>query len=117
MKISYVVSMTAQELKAVEAIMAEVKPSFKLQKGEMTFSQKSRLEYTLVKFKLKRTLKMEVSMEVSEEYLQWAADTVTRMAPLIRGLVPQFQNLQDEALKAVLAIPEDDDAVFESSES
>jgi hypothetical protein len=107
MKVSYVVTLNAQELKSVARIMKEIAPTEALKQGTLKITQKSKLASTLVKFKLKRTAKLEMEMEVSEDYLAWYADSVERLAPLVRGLIPQMVNLGEEAKKCATRAPQD----------
>lgn len=107
MKVSYTVTLNAAELKSLERILKEMAPSEALKQGSMKITQKSKLTSTLVKFKLKRTAKLEMEMEISEDYLDWYADSVERLAPLVRGLIPQVANLGEEVLKCGIRAPQD----------
>ena len=115
MKVSYVITVTATELRALERVIKEVKGvGTPLKQGEFKISQKSKLSSALLKFKLKRTARLEVSCVLSEEYALWVADTVERLAPLVRGLIPQLANLGEETVKCGKNIPTDTAVVTES---
>lgn len=114
MKVSYAITLNAAELKAAERILKEINPAQGIKQGEIKISQKSMLTSTLVKMKLKRTCKITMEMEISEKYMEWYADSVERLAPLVRGLVPQLVNLGEEAAKCASRIPEDTPMVTET---
>lgn len=115
MKVSHVLTLNASELKSLERIIKELKQNEGLKQGEVKISQKSKLSSTMVRFKLKRTCKISMEMEISEAYLEWCADSVERMAPLMRGLIPQLVNLGEEAAKCGSRIPQDSLPVTETS--
>ena len=114
MKVSYVVTMNANELKALGRIMTELAPGEAIKKGEIKITQRSKLSSTMVKFKVKRTVRIEMEVEISEDYLAWYADSVERLAPLIRGLIPQLINIGEEATKCAGRLPQDTDQVTET---
>lgn len=116
MKITYSVKMSAQELKDLKRILNAADLASELPKGSFKMTKKSRLEVVAVRCKLKRTATCEIEMEISEEILSWMADSVERIAPLVRGLIPQVTNLKGEVLKCVMAAPQDSDPEFEIEE-
>jgi len=114
MKVSYVVTLNASELKSIKRVLAEIAPDEAITKGEIKITQRSKLSSMMVKAKLKRTARIEMEVEISEEYTEWYADTVERLAPLIRGLIPQLINIGEEATKCAGRLPQDTDQVTET---